>query len=151
MQAELKIWKTNRQLLAGYFKSYNLEQLNTIPSGFNNNLIWNIGHILVVQKMLVYGLSGLDLSLPEGMASRFKRGTRPGDTVTAGEAAHFRELLPGTVDQLIRDLDAGIFKTFTPFENSFGFQIGSLEEAVAFNNYHEGLHMGYMMSIRKFL
>jgi hypothetical protein len=30
------------------------EQLNTIPEGYNNNLIWNIAHIIVVQQMLVY-------------------------------------------------------------------------------------------------
>jgi hypothetical protein len=27
--------------------------------GYSNNLIWNIAHIIVVQQMLVYKLSGL--------------------------------------------------------------------------------------------
>jgi hypothetical protein len=34
-----------------------LEQLNKIPEGYNNNLIWNIAHVVVVQQMLVYKLS----------------------------------------------------------------------------------------------
>ena len=31
------------------------------------------------------------------------------------------------------------------------FHLGSLQDALAFNNYHEGLHLGYMKSIAKFV
>jgi hypothetical protein len=47
MQQTLDITRTNRtivsQMLAGY-----RSQLNTIPEGYSNNLIWNIAHIIVV-------------------------------------------------------------------------------------------------------
>jgi len=42
-----------------YFDNYTLEQLNKIPEGFSNNLIWNIGHIIVTQQVLIYKLSNL--------------------------------------------------------------------------------------------
>lgn len=54
-----KTWNTSRNLYAAYFDNYSLEQLNKIPAGFNNNLIWNIGHIIVAQQSLIYQLSNL--------------------------------------------------------------------------------------------
>jgi len=33
---------------------FSLEQLNKIPEGFNNNLIWNIAHCVVTQQLLCY-------------------------------------------------------------------------------------------------
>jgi hypothetical protein len=44
-------------MVSKFLSGYNLDQLNTIPEGFNNNLIWNIGHIIVSQQLLVYKLS----------------------------------------------------------------------------------------------
>lgn len=40
----------NRKLLESILENYSLKQLNMIPKGFSNNLIWNIGHIIVTQQ-----------------------------------------------------------------------------------------------------
>ncbi|WP_407635809.1 DinB family protein [Solitalea canadensis] len=39
---------------------YTIDQLNKVPAGFNNNLIWNIGHEIVAQQALIYKSSGLE-------------------------------------------------------------------------------------------
>jgi hypothetical protein len=53
---------------------YSLEQLNKIPQeGYSNNLIWNIGHTVVVQQMLVYKLSGLPMMIHDEMVSKYKK------------------------------------------------------------------------------
>ena len=59
METTFSIWKTSRSLYLKFLTSYSLEQLNKIPEGMNNNLIWNIGHIIAAQQGLVYRLSGL--------------------------------------------------------------------------------------------
>jgi hypothetical protein len=48
----LDITRTSRNILSQMAGT--LEQLNKIPEGYNNNLIWNIAHVVVVQQMLVY-------------------------------------------------------------------------------------------------
>ncbi|WP_417887543.1 hypothetical protein [Zunongwangia sp.] len=49
------------------------------------------------------------------------------------------------------DFYSGEFNVYNERTNSMGFHFGTLEEAIEFNNYHEALHLGYIMSIRKFL
>ena len=64
METTFKIWKRNRELYQNYFDQYSVNQLNEIPIGFNNNLIWNIAHVLVVQQKLMYRTSTKDVKIP---------------------------------------------------------------------------------------
>ena len=61
MDTTFRIWETSRGLYKNFLDNYSLEQLNTIPSGMSNNLIWNLGHVVVSQQKLVYALSGLPM------------------------------------------------------------------------------------------
>ena len=58
METTFKIWRKNRDFYLDFFEKYTLEQLNKIPIGFSNNLIWNIGQI-VAQQILIYKFSDL--------------------------------------------------------------------------------------------
>jgi len=53
MNQTFDITRKSRKLLSQFLEDYTLEQLNAIPEGFSNNLIWNLVHIVVVQQMLV--------------------------------------------------------------------------------------------------
>ncbi|MCD8529749.1 MAG: hypothetical protein LRY25_03600 [Flavobacterium sp.] len=53
------------------------------------------------------------------------------------------------VEKTKADFKAGIFKEFHPYQTKTGFHLGTLIEAMEFNNYHEGIHLGIMMSIKK--
>ncbi|MDR6968998.1 hypothetical protein J2X31_003024 [Flavobacterium arsenatis] len=151
MQYAFETTLTSRKQLAGFLKNYTLEQLNMVPEGFSNNLIWNIGHTIVVQQLLVYKLSGLPTMLSEEMILKYQRGSRPEGFVDQKEVDELHELLFKTIDQTIIDFKNDIFKNYHLFTNSLGFTIKSAQEAVAFNYYHEAIHMGIMMSIRKFI
>lgn len=145
------ITRTSRSILAKFLDDYTLEQLNKVPSGFNNNLIWNIAHIVVVQQMLVYNLSGLPMMVSKEMVDAYKRGTKPERDLTQQEVDEIRALLTTTIDQTEKDFAAGIFKQYNEFKTMSGFHLTNAEDAMAFNYYHEGVHTGIMMSIRKFV
>ena len=36
-----------------------IEELNEIPEGFNNNIAWNFGHVIISQQMLCYVRAGI--------------------------------------------------------------------------------------------
>lgn len=145
------ITRTSRKIIAGFLENYSLEQLNLVPPGFNNNLIWNIAHIVVVQQMLVYNLSGLPMMVSEEMVNAYKRGTRPEGAVSQEEVEKIKILLTQTIDQTEKDFASGIFDNYNEFTTMTGFSLKNAEDAMAFNYYHEAVHTGIMMSVRKFL
>ncbi|WP_276498083.1 DinB family protein [Pontibacter litorisediminis] len=151
MESAFKIWETSRNLYLGFLEKYTLEQLNKVPEGFSNNLIWNIGHIIVAQQGLVYKSSGLPGYVPDELFALYKPGTRPTGTTSEEEVAELKELLISLIAQTKTDYYAGKFVTYNARMTGTGFQVASLTDAIQFNNYHEALHLGVMMGIRKFV
>lgn len=153
MKSVFKTWKTSRSLIERYLDNYSLEQLNLIPEGFNNNLIWNIGHIVVIQQRLAYEGVG---QLPHVSAAYFEKyqgGTKPDGKATQQEIDELKQLLNVMVEQTEADFNNGVLQT-QPYKErttGTGFHLSSIEDALEFNNYHEALHLGAMMAIRKFV
>ena len=75
MQEILALTKASRNMVTKVIEGYTLEQLNKVPAGFNNNIIWNIGHIIVTQQLLVYKLSGLPMIVTDEMVEKYRKGT----------------------------------------------------------------------------
>ena len=151
MEATFKIWETSRNIYLKLIERYSLEQLNKIPDGFSNNLIWNLGHIIVSQQGLVYRLSGLPMNVSTEMMEKYKNGSKPTGTATQEEVDELKILLFSLLHQTKEDYANGKFVSFNEYTTGTGFHLASTEEAIEFNNYHEGIHLGFMMNIRKFL
>jgi hypothetical protein len=151
MEPVLKAWKTSRKLYLDFFDKYSLEQMNVVPDKFSNNIIWNIGHIIAAQQSLVYKLSNLPINIPEEFFDRYKPGTKPMGAVSQNKAWEIKSLLTSMIDQTETDLANGKFVSFTERNTITGFHLGNLKDALVFNNYHEGLHMGYIKSIGRFV
>jgi hypothetical protein len=151
MQQTFEITRTSRKMVAPFLENYTLEQLNKIPDGYSNNLIWNIGHIVVTQQLLVYKLSGLPMMVSDEMVEKYKKGTKPEGIATQTEVDEIKELIFKTLDQTEADYSDKKFSTFQQYPTSPGFILNNAEDAIAFNSFHEGLHIGIMMSLRKFV
>ncbi|MCV9927751.1 DinB family protein [Flavobacterium sp. LS1R49] len=151
MNQTFEATRVSRKLFSNFFDTYSLEQLNKIPEGFNNNLIWNIAHVIVTQQLLVYKLSGLPMLVSDELVDKYRKGTKPEGEVSQAELEEIKSLLFSTIIQTEEDYNAKIFKTYSELTTSLGFTFKSIDDALSFNNYHEGLHLGIMMSIRKFI
>ncbi|PWJ45032.1 DinB family protein [Sediminitomix flava] len=153
MSTELKLLAQGRKNILANADQLSLKELNTIPSPFRNNIIWNIGHIIVTQQLLCYGLSAMELNVEKEMVLKFKKGTAPSEEATIDEFKELRELLIETSSQLLKDYENGKWEgvEFQSYRTSFGNTIDSIEDAIAFNNIHEGIHLGYVLNLRKML
>ena len=151
MEQTFEITRISRKIVSQFLENHTLEQLNKIPDGFKNNLIWNIGHVVVTQQMLVYKFSGLPMIVSDELVQNYMKGTKPEHIVTQSEVDEIKILLSKTIDQTNEDFDNKIFKNYQEYPTSTGFVIKNVADAMVFNNFHEGLHIGIMMGLRKFL
>ncbi|MDT7856786.1 DinB family protein [Rubrivirga sp. S365] len=122
-----------------------------VPDGFSNNVLWNVGHVAVTAELLTYGLAGLDLPAPPAAVAAFRKGTSPSDWSAPPDIGATRRLFLDGVDRLEADVRAGRFDgaPFRSYTTTPGVTLSGLPEALAFNVYHEGLHAGTVLALRK--
>lgn len=148
MDWAFEISMKNRALLKSFIESYTLQDLNKIPKGFNNNIIWNIAHTVAVQQSLVYKLSGLPPVVSEEIISTFKKGSKPERDLTQTEVDEIKGLLFSTIEKTKEDYETKVFKSYQNYTVTTKSTITNVEEAIAFNNFHEGIHLGYILALK---
>jgi len=141
----------NRAILKLFLENYSLEELNKIPNGFSNNIIWNIAHTIVTQQLLVYNLSGLPTMVSPEMIEMYRKGTKPEHDVTQAEVENIEKLLFPTIEKTKQDYHNKMFKTFTEYTVSTKSVLTNVDEAIGFNSFHEGIHLGYILALKKSL
>lgn len=139
----------NRTILKTFLETYTLEELNKIPKGFNNNIIWNIAHTIAVQQSLVYKLSGLPAIISEDMIETYKKGTKPEREVTQAEVDEIKGLLFSTIEKTKEDYDNDLFQNYHEYTVTTKSTLTNVKEAIDFNNFHEGIHLGYILALKK--
>lgn len=146
---QFEVLHKSRELVLKTIDGLTIEQLHTIPKGYKNHIAWNVAHLVVTQQLLHYKLSNLDCLAPDELIETHKKGTFPSVTFTEDEFENIKELLTGLPGTLQEDYENGIFENYTKYPTSTGFVINSIEDAIIFNNFHEGLHLGIIMAMKK--
>jgi hypothetical protein len=141
--------KLTRTYLIGLVQNLTIAQLNELPPGFNNNIIWNLAHLVSAQQGLCYTRSGLPV--PNEYLSVYKSGTMPEQFCDVLEADQIKELLISSLDQLKTDYANGIFEKYDGFTTRYGVSISNITDAISFIPFHEGLHTGYIMALKRIL
>jgi len=139
----------NRNILEGFLNQFSLDELNKIPDGFSNNLIWNIAHVIVTQQLLVYGNSQLPMLVSDEMVAKYRKGTKAEHDADQEEVNEIRSLLFSTLEKTQDDYFNGHFKNYIEYTVSTKSTLTNVEEALEFNNFHEGIHLGYILALKK--
>lgn len=142
---------TNRQVFLKMLNHYSLEQLNYIPEGYNNNIFWNIAHSAATLQLLVYSLSGSQWRIPKEIVKAYRNGTRPERPYTQEDVDAVKAILVSSAEQCKIDFEEGYFGEYQGFMTKTGFNLKSVSQAIQFNLYHEGVHMGYVLAMRRFV
>lgn len=144
----LKITYKTRVILKNYLETISLEDLNKIPEGYNNNIFWNIAHLVATQQILVYKFSNVPVLVSDEIIDKYRKGTKPEADVCQAEVDEIKELLFSTLDQTAADYEAGVFKTYNTITTSMDSTLSNVEEAISYNNFHEGIHLGSVLALR---
>lgn len=140
------------QIRKGFYsilKNTPREELLKIPTGFNNNIWWNIAHVVATQQRLIYGLAGLELQISTELVDKFKKGTKPDGTAADEEIEQVKKLLFTTIETTIEDYEKGVFTNYSEYTTSANLTLKNVDDAIAFNFFHEGLHIGTIFALQK--
>ena len=151
MSAAVEMLKQTRRLIYYVTRSLSPAQAAYIPPGFDNNIVWNVGHIIVIQQLYCYMLTGNERLVSEDFYAMYDAGTSPVDWNSEPDLQTLLPLLRDHGQQLEADIASGKVAHFEPFASSSGVTINTLEEALIFNSFHEGLHLGTIMAIKNLL
>ena len=120
-----------------------------MPEGFNNNIIWNVAHTIVTQQLLVYKLSGIPMIVSDELVEMYRKGTKVERDVTQAEVDLIKGLLFSTIEKTKEDYDNRIFQTYHEYTVTTKSTLTNVDEAIAFNNFHEGIHLGYVLALKR--
>lgn len=141
----------NRKILYKILKRTPRELLLQIPDGYRNNIWWNIAHVVVTQQLLVYKLGNLSMRIDDALVEKYKKGTIPNTHPTEEEMGNIGAFLMSTIEWTQEDYENGVFKEYNEYTTSTKVTLRNVEDALVFNLFHEGLHLGVILSLEKIL
>ncbi len=149
MKEQFELIRQTRARFSDLVNGLSIEELNEIPSGMNNNIAWNFGHIVAAQQSLCNALSGVELDVPEQIIAEFKKGTKPERFISQEAIVELKEYAVSCIDELEKGLGENVYVQYKSYTTSFGYTLNNIEDAVRFVMVHDALHLGYSMAIRK--
>ena len=157
---DLAVIGKTRGFMVDLLRAHTLAQVNRVPPGFRNNLIWNARHCYVSLYLLVFArnnataaeMATLGYAPPsEEEVAAYRKGTAPEGEVDAAAVEHAIGRL-GDMSWAARLTDAFLDSArYDAYDASWGVRLHSAAEAIAYVNMHEGMHLGVMLAQRKLL
>ena len=115
------------------------KQYNLIPDGFNNNIIWNLGHLLVTGEGMLYRNSPDLRPIYDLGKAHYQKGSRPEGFVSNEDISFIRGLLSRTV--FAYKSATGLVQRVTDSEMAVPATVPIInEDQMRFLLFHEGLH-----------
>lgn len=149
MIKQIEILKKTRQYLLGLISELTIEQLNEIPEGYNNNIIWNVAHLIASQQGVCYLRGGLPLFVKEELFVAYKPDTKPQGIVNAEQIGDIKKLLLSSIDRMQVDYENKLFANNPAWTNRYGVEHSNIDDTINFLLFHDGLHLGYIMALKR--
>ncbi len=151
MNLRIENIKHFRRFLLSQIAETTTVQLNTVPTGFNNNIIWNLAHLVAVQQTLCYTRSGQPTVIAQEYIAPYMPGTKPDKVVNDEEIAMVKEQMITSIDRMQADYEANVFIAYTRAERIkqvYNIEVTNIDEAIDFILYHEGFHIGCILALK---
>ena len=150
-QALLQMFQFSRSNTLASLNATTEEQALIVPQGFNNSILWNLGHIYVAVESVMSHVEGSQAELPESYSELFGIRTSPSawtiNPPTLEELASYLEEQIKYVESTYGDkLEE---KLTEPFQLNDRTTFHTYGEVLNFMIWHEGLHLGVINGIKR--
>lgn len=142
--------KETRRAFTKVIDSLSIDDLNRIPNGFVNNVIWNYGHIYVSTLALTYLRTGVETDKVIPHLRKYGKDSKPESFIDAQELAFLKENIILSIDSLEADYKNSRFGQITPFATAtYGKTMESIEEVITCSLAHDNFHFGYAKALTR--
>lgn len=113
-----------------------------IPEGFRNSILWQAGHIYLVQERFAFLLNGLEARIPHSFMALFGPGSTPMSwNEQPPSLSDVRVMLREQQQRLAPELRERVGdKVVQPYTTSSGITLETIGELLNMTLYHEGMH-----------
>ncbi|MCM3129671.1 MULTISPECIES: DinB family protein [unclassified Paenibacillus] len=137
---------TYRTELLELVKDISEEEAEIVPQGFNNNIRWNLGHVIIDQYLWLRVLTKEDPPVSMAFNEWFGYGTSPSqftdDTPSLSELVTLLNEQPRFIQETYKDR---MEEEFAPTEMG----MHTIEQVLIRTIFHEGLHVGAVTAIKR--
>jgi hypothetical protein len=124
------------------------EEAESIPNGFHNNIRWNLGHIYLDQFLWIEFLMQEKSDETQRLNKWFGFGTSPSNfTEDTPNLSELKELLRRQPAMIKERYGHRMEEEFPPTEMG----MFTIEQVLTRTIFHEGLHIGAIQYIKRFL
>lgn len=82
------------------------------------------------------------MQVPLEMVDTFKKGTTPDGFASDAEMRWVESVLVSTIERTKEDFKRGLFSEYHEYTTSARVTLTTINDAIPFNLFHEGLHLG---------
>ncbi|WP_053075012.1 DinB family protein [Ornithinibacillus californiensis] len=151
-ESVLKQMKFIRERTIALLDATSEELADEMPKGFRNNLRWQFGHIATSQENLIGYFLGLENTLPKSFTELFNRGTSPADwNQDVPTLVEIKALLKEQYERMLSLSTGRLEEEGSPLILGPEYKYETLAEAIDFTNFHEALHQGNIISLKRAL
>jgi hypothetical protein len=141
--------KKIRQFTLSTIEGLTEDQFNKIHNGYNNNIIWNVAHMIAAEQGVCYLRAGVKTHISEEFYESYKPGSKPVKHIPLQEIEEIKLLLIKSLEQLETDLQSTLFDGYMPWTTRYGVEMNNIDQALDFLPFHEGMHLGYIMALKR--
>lgn len=128
----------------------NEREVSLIPEGFNNNILWNLGHIYLVQEQFAFSFAQEPMEMPAGFMELFAPGTKPSEwTIQPPPLPELLQLLKEQSNRIREKLNGRLDEEVAAPLTLPGLTLHTIGELLTFNLYHEGVHVQTIRMLKK--
>lgn len=138
--------KTYRSEVLDAVENVTLEETEIIPTGFNNNIRWNLGHIYLDQYLWIQAVTKEKNSVSEEFNKWFGFGTSPSDfSEDTPSLEDLKQLLRSQPDTIKEAYGNRLEVEYKPTEMG----MHTIEQVLIRTIFHEGMHLQAIIDLIK--
>lgn len=142
------LYRLNVMLANKAVKDVSAEHLTVRPDDKMNSFAWLLGH-MTRSRCFIARLCGLEAEAPYG--DLFARGQGPGESAEYPPVAEILELYNAVSKRIDKRLaEITDEELAAPIDDEYPSQEKNLRGALTFMVFHESVHVGQMMSLRRY-